>query len=83
MLPKHPCEKMLKDKPKGPWEEWKQYGTLGTEMMACVLVGTFSGYGLDRFFGTKPWLLLVGFVLGSVASFRALFRMMNREKDRL
>jgi len=59
-------------------EDWRQYGGLGVEMLASVLVGTFLGYGLDRYLHTRPWLMIIGFILGSVAGFRSLFRMMNR-----
>lgn len=51
-------------------------------MLACVLIGTFGGYGLDRLLGTKPWLTIVGFILGSIAGFRNLFRLLNQDKEK-
>jgi len=51
-------------------------------MMACVFVGTFGGYGLDRLFHTKPWLMIVGFILGAAAGFLSLFRFVMKEKDK-
>jgi len=40
---------------------------LGTELVAAVGVGTIIGFILDRTFGTKPWLIIVFFFLGSAA----------------
>ena len=40
---------------------------LGTEFVAAVVVGTIIGFILDRTFGTKPWLILIFFFLGSAA----------------
>ena len=40
---------------------------LGTELIAAVIVGTIIGFILDNWFGTKPLLIIVFFILGSVA----------------
>ena len=40
---------------------------LGTELVSAVLVGTIIGFILDTWFGTKPWLIIVFFFLGSAA----------------
>ena len=40
---------------------------LGTELVAAVVVGTIIGFILDTWFGTKPWLIIVFFFLGSAA----------------
>ena len=66
-----------------PWQ-WMRYANIGIEMMVSVLIGAFGGYGLDYLFHTRPWLMIVGFILGSVAGFRSLFRLLeqeNRKKD--
>jgi ATP synthase protein I len=71
-------------KPKGTLGEWMRYANIGIEMMVSVLIGAFGGYGLDYLFHTRPWLMIVGFILGSVAGFRSLFRLLeqeNRKKD--
>ena len=69
-------------KQKGWLGEWAEYGSIGVEMMACVLVGAFGGYGLDRLFHTKPWLMIIGFVFGAAAGFLSLFRFVMKEKDK-
>jgi ATP synthase protein I len=69
-------------KPKGTLGEWMHYANIGTEMMVSVLIGAFGGYGLDYLFNTRPWLMIVGFILGSAAGFRSLFRLLERENKK-
>jgi len=46
---------------------------IGITIVACVGVGIFLGWLLDRLFGTSPWLLLVFTLLGVVAAFKSIF----------
>ncbi len=69
-------------KPKGTLGEWMRYANIGIEMMVSVLIGAFGGYGLDRLFHTKPWLMIVGFILGSIAGFVSLFRLLEEENKK-
>ena len=47
---------------------------LGTELVAAVVVGTIIGFILDSWFGTKPWLIIVFFFLGSAAGILNVIR---------
>ncbi|MBT5470537.1 MAG: ATP synthase subunit I [Nitrospina sp.] len=47
---------------------------LGTELTVATIIGGLLGYALDSFFGTKPWGLVVGVVLGSAAGCLAVYR---------
>lgn len=47
---------------------------IGFEIAVPVLLGLGGGYWLDQRFGTKPWLLLVGALMGMVAGFVSFFR---------
>ncbi len=49
---------------------------IGVELVAALLVGVGIGWGLDQWLGTTPWLLLVGFLLGSVAGMMNIYRVM-------
>tara|TARA_X000001036_G_scaffold431447_2_gene465763 strand:+ start:1073 stop:1351 length:279 start_codon:yes stop_codon:yes gene_type:complete len=40
---------------------------LGTELVSAVAVGTIIGFILDNWFGTKPWLMIIFFFVGSIA----------------
>ena len=47
---------------------------LGTELTVATIIGGLLGYALDNFFGTKPWGLVAGIVLGSAAGCLAVYR---------
>jgi len=51
---------------------------LSTELIVSVLVGTALGYGLDKLFGTNPWILLVGMGFGFAAGIRGVLRTADR-----
>lgn len=47
-------------------------------MTGSVALGVAGGFGLDRFFHTRPWFLLGGGVLGVVVGFVSLMFAMQR-----
>ncbi len=55
--------------------------SLGLMLPSSIAVGLFLGYYLDKFFGTRPWLLLVFFILGIVSGFYSLIRGLSKFKD--
>ena len=46
---------------------------IGITIVACIGVGIFIGWYLDRLLGTTPWLLLVFTLLGIAAAFKSIF----------
>jgi ATP synthase protein I len=46
----------------------------GIELLAGLVVGVALGWLADRYLGTRPWGLLVGFFLGSAAGVVNVFR---------
>jgi ATP synthase protein I len=40
---------------------------MSTELVSAVVVGTIIGFILDKWFGTKPWLILIFFFVGVIA----------------
>lgn len=47
---------------------------LSSSIVSCLIVGWL----LDRWLGTSPWLIVVGIIVGSVAGFMHLIRVMLR-----
>jgi ATP synthase protein I len=47
---------------------------IGTELVAAIAVGVGLGYVLDMWLGTKPWLMVVFFFLGSAAGMLNVYR---------
>ena len=48
---------------------------VGLELISALVVGVAIGYMLDRWLGTRPWLLILFFILGSAAGLLNVFRM--------
>lgn len=58
--------------------------SVSTGLAAPIVGGFLLGYFLDQAFGTKPWMILVCGLLGTVGGFLALYRTVNKineEKD--
>lgn len=68
--------------PRGGTEKIGVGLRIGIELVAGVVVGTVVGLALDRWLGTKPWLLIVGFLLGSCAGFLNVYRVAQAEEAR-
>ena len=51
---------------------------VGIEVVAGVAVGCLIGYGLDRWFGTSPLLLVVFFFMGAAAGMLNAYRHLKR-----
>lgn len=49
-----------------------------SDFAAAFVVGSGMGYGLDAWLGTKPWLLIVGLLLGTVAGTKLLLEAEKR-----
>lgn len=60
---------------KNMWLLVARYGHIGFILPACVFVGLLIGAAMDKWLGTKS-LVLVGLVLGSIAGFAELIRIM-------
>ena len=50
---------------------------VAVDILAALMVGVGIGVLLDRWLGTKPWLLIVFFLLGSAAGIMNVFRVMR------
>lgn len=54
-----------------------QAGSVGLMLVVCIFVGAGLGVLLDRWLGTRPWLMLVCLLLGIIAGFVNVFRMLS------
>ena len=62
-------------KPKGDSRSGLGFAMrIGVELVAALIVGVAIGYFLDQWLGTKPWLMLLGFILGAAAGFLGVYR---------
>lgn len=58
------------------WRLAGLFGALGMEMAIAVILGTWGGERLDRFFDVSPWGALAGFGIGLGAAVLGLRRAM-------
>ena len=47
---------------------------LGVELVAAMVIAVVIGWGLDRLFHTKPWLMILMVPVGMAAGLRNLIR---------
>ena len=60
----------LKENPFENNEQKSSFGKafqLSTELVSAVLVATIIGFILDKWFDTKPWLIIIFFFIGVAA----------------
>jgi len=58
--------------------------TMGLHIVSATIVGLVLGYFLDDYFGTKPWLIMIFFLLGVMAGFKMViedFRKLQRREE--
>lgn len=70
---------------KGDGSDWVRvlreaapYLGLGTSLAVTVLLGVGLGYWADQKLGTRPWLVLLGAVLGLVLALYQFFKTVSR-----
>ena len=53
---------------------------VGVELVSALAVAVLIGWGLDRWLGTKPWLLGLFVLLGGAAGVANVWRLMMPRK---
>ena len=51
---------------------------IGVEIVAAIIVGVVIGIYVDKYLGTKPFGLIIFFILGALAGFLNIYRVMRR-----
>ncbi|MCX6834825.1 MAG: AtpZ/AtpI family protein [candidate division Zixibacteria bacterium] len=67
-----------KEEKSGRYGASSLYLAVPTLLAASILVGFFLGQWADRKFGTEPFLMIVGLVLGMAAAGRELYRLVKK-----
>jgi F0F1-type ATP synthase assembly protein I len=60
---------------RAPLQEALRYAQVGIMLVAPMVALGAAGFVLDRRFGSAPWLLLSGLVLGMAAGFVTFLRL--------
>lgn len=61
----------------GMMTAYGRYASLGIQLTASMCVFGWIGYWLDGKLGTRPWLMILGLMLGAGAGFYALILTVN------
>lgn len=56
------------------WRGVGSFGTIGLEIVLCIVFGFFGGRWIDAKFGTAPYGAGVGFVFGLAAAIKSVMR---------
>jgi ATP synthase protein I len=54
---------------------------LGLMLPSSIAIGLFAGYYLDKWLGTKPWLLMILTLMGVASGLISLIRGVSKLKD--
>ncbi len=66
---------------KPEYKAMGSFGTLGLEIVLCILVGFYGGHWIDGKLGTEPGFTIFGFVCGLGAAGKAVMRTMKEMKE--
>ncbi|SKA79887.1 AtpZ/AtpI family protein [Desulfobaculum bizertense] len=53
-------------------------GSIGMQLVVSTFVGLGMGYYLDKWLGTKPWMLIIFLILGIAAGFKNVYEQAMR-----
>lgn len=56
------------------------FSTAALELGLSVAAGVFGGKWVDQRFGTSPWLMVLGLILGCVLGFYLLYQALLKNK---
>ncbi len=58
---------------------FKFYGTISFNIAGSMALGFAAGFALDGRLGTRPWLAVTGFLLGALAGFWGVYKLVMSE----
>ena len=64
----------MDDKQRREWRKVAEASSIGWMFPIAMALGFGWGYGMDKLFGTWPWLTAIFTIFGVIAAFINLFR---------
>ena len=58
---------------------FKFFGTIGFNLAGSMILGFYLGRLADQRLGTSPWLAIAGFLMGAVAGFIGVYKLVMPE----
>lgn len=70
-----------KQQEKPLFRQLLEASSVGINLVVSTFVGLVIGYGLDKLFGTSPYLTIIFLVVGIIAGFRELIRIAKKQEE--
>ncbi|WP_134702508.1 AtpZ/AtpI family protein [Ammoniphilus sp. YIM 78166] len=64
--------------PQSSWKAVSLVSLIGTNLVICTLLGVWLGRRLDEQWGTAPWMLVMGVLLGMAVGVLVTIPVMKR-----
>lgn len=72
---------MPEKQPEKPvYKQLLDASSVGIYLVVATFAGLAMGYGLDKLFGTSPYLTVIFLILGIIAGFRELIRVAKKQE---
>lgn len=65
---------------KSLYRQLLEASSVGIHLVVSTFVGFAIGYGLDKLFGTSPYLTVIFLIIGIIAGFRELIRIAKKQE---
>ncbi len=57
-----------------------KYAGLGYYLVTPLVIGVFLGFGLDSYFGSKPFFILFFIIIGFISAIYNMYRLIKEEE---
>ncbi len=64
--------------PSSPWKAVSLVSLIGLDIAICTILGAWVGRKVDMYFGTAPWWMIVGLLLGMCLGMLTLIPIIRR-----
>ncbi|MDA8215074.1 MAG: AtpZ/AtpI family protein [Nitrospiraceae bacterium] len=72
---------MKEKQPEKPlFRQLLEASSVGIHLVVSTFIGFAIGYGLDKLFGTSPYLTVIFLIIGIIAGFRELIRIAKKQE---
>lgn len=65
---------------KTSFKQLLEASSVGIHLVVSTFVGLAIGYGLDKLFGTSPYLTVIFLLIGIIAGFMELLRVARKQE---
>lgn len=64
------------------YKDLEVFGSIGIELVLLVIIGLLGGNWLDKRFGTSPFILITGAIIGAIIGFYNFYKLILSLSDK-